>query len=302
MAYKKNSRIKIKNKTVIDISKKLIIAGMIFLVFVLGKEVGVGGKLLSQYKNLFYGLSATALVMAFFAAFISYFEYHGIGPQDGIIRRGSRHLNVVSITFDDGPSPQYTPKILDILKEKKVKATFFLTGKHVEKYPDVARRILAEGHEIGNHTYSHKEMFALTKKVADREIGKAEQAIIDILGVRPTLFRPPRGIYSNTIRALLVKKGYDIVLWTISSVDWRNIPSSRITARIQRFVHNGAIILFHDSGALIKREGGKRVNTVKALPEVIDMLKNNNYKIVTVGTLIELAQEDQSLTFVSEEG
>jgi peptidoglycan/xylan/chitin deacetylase (PgdA/CDA1 family) len=292
---------KYKVKTSISITKALVAFAIVCLMFVLGKEPAAGGRLLLQFKGLTYAISSVAFLLAVFAAFISYYEYHGIGPQEGIIRRGPKHMDVVSLTFDDGPSPLYTPKILDILKEKNVKATFFLTGKHVEKYPQVAKRIFAEGHEIGNHTYSHREMVPITRKVAENQIVKAEKAIIDIVGVRPTLFRPPRGIYSNTIRKILVEKGYEIVLWTISSVDWRNLSPNKITKRIERFLHGGAIILFHDSGALVRREGASRVNTVKALPLVIDMLRENNYRIVTVGALTRIEEKDKSLSLTPEE-
>lgn len=242
---------------------------------------------------------AHVLVLAFLvgmgvlAAFISYFEYHGIGCQDGILRRGP-HQNIVAITFDDGPNPNYTPQILDILKEKGVKATFFVVGLHVKKYPDIAKRIVAEGHDIGNHTYTHKDLVPATRRMVLAQAHKTEQIIKRVTGVMPKYFRPPRGIYSSAVRRLLVdKEDYRLVLWTASSVDWRKISADAILRRISRHTRPGSILLFHDSGALIRREGASRENTVEALPKVIDYLKAKGYEMVTVTEMLRRLEEEE---------
>lgn len=232
-------------------------------------------------------------VLGLMAAFISYYEYHGIGPQDGIVRRGP-HENIVAITFDDGPNPSFTPQILDILKEKGVKATFFVVGLHVKKYPEVARRIVAEGHDIGNHTYTHKDLVPSTRRMVLAQVHKTDQTIKRVTGVSTNLFRPPRGIYSNAVRRLLVEEeGYRFVLWSVSSTDWRKISPKKILKRIARYTRPGAILLFHDSGALIRREGASRDSTVESLSMVIDYLRSKGYEIVPVSEMIRRLEEEE---------
>ncbi|MDP1808721.1 MAG: polysaccharide deacetylase family protein [Actinomycetota bacterium] len=237
-----------------------------------------------------------ALGVILISAAVSYYEYHGIGPQGGIVRRGRNHPHV-ALTFDDGPSPEYTPKILDVLKEKEAKAAFFMVGKHVEKYPDVARRVFAEGHDIGNHTYSHRDLVPAGRKTILAELNKTEQIILRVVGVRTRLFRPPRGIISNAGRKLLVELGYTIAMWTVSAVDWRGRSPKAIVGRIMRHIKTGGVILFHDSGAVVRREGADRGNTVEALPLVIDELRRHGYEIVPLSQMIrELEQiEAESL-------
>lgn len=229
--------------------------------------------------------SLFALGVISISAAVSYYEYHGIGPQGGIIRRGRNHPHV-ALTFDDGPSPEYTPKILDVLKEKDAKAAFFMVGRHVEKYPDVVRRVFAEGHDIGNHTYSHRDLVPAGRKTILTELNKTDQAILQVVGVRTRLFRPPRGILSNAGRKLLVEHGYTIALWTVSAVDWRGRPPKAIVGRIMRHIKTGGVILFHDSGAVIRKEGADRGNTVEALPLVIDELRRRGFEIVPLSRMI----------------
>ena len=247
-------------------------------------------------KNIWFYLSLLSFSFLGLSALVSFYEYHGFGPQEGIVRRGKSETSRVALTFDDGPSPIYTPQILDVLKEKGVKATFFLVGRHVEKYPEIARRIVAEGHEIGNHTYSHRDLVPATRAPVVKEVKKAERAIEAVCGQRTVLFRPPRGIYSNAVRKTILKLGYTIILWSLSTQDWRLVSPKFILKRVKRFCRPGSIILFHDSGALIKPEGGSRSHTVEALPEVIDWLKENNYEITTISSLIGEAKAEEELS------
>lgn len=236
-------------------------------------------------------LFTAAAAVAAAAGFISFYEYHGIGPQGGIVRRGP-HAPRVAITFDDGPSPTYTPQILDILKDKDVKATFFVVGKKVLKYPEIAKRIVNEGHDIGNHTHSHRDLVPATRRIVLNESRKGASAIKRVTGAESRLFRPPRGLYSNAVRRLLVEEeGWTIVLWTVSSVDWRAPNPERIVRRVKRYARQGGIILFHDCGAIIRKEGAKRGNTVAALPEVIEGLRARGLEPVKVSELVVPAED-----------
>lgn len=266
----------------------VLIALLVGLLFALRRSLFAGWAF-SFEPDLWFYLSLMSFFFLGLSGLISFYEYHGFGPQEGIVRRGRTDGSKVALTFDDGPSPIYTPQILDILKEKKVKATFFLVGKHVEKYPEVAKRIVDEGHEIGNHTYSHRDLVPATRATVVKEIKKAEKAIETVCGQKPVLFRPPRGIYSNAVRKIILEAGYTIILWSVSTQDWRLVKPSFILKRVKKFCRPGSIILFHDSGALVKPEGGSRGHTVEALPQVIDWLKANNFQISTVSSFLEEA-------------
>jgi len=241
------------------------------------------------------GLLWLAVVLV--ASAVSYYEYHGFGPQDGIVRHGRNHP-YVALTFDDGPNPEYTDKILDILSAKKAPAAFFMVGRHVEKYPEVARRVFAEGHDIGNHTFTHRDLVPATRKTIEKEVNKTDQAIMDIVGIRTRLFRPPRGIISNAGRKLLVEMGYTIALWTVSAVDWRGLPPKAIVKRITRHIRTGGVILFHDSGAVLRSEGANRGNTVEALPLVIDELRRRGYEIVALSRMLRDLEQIDDESFV----
>jgi len=272
--------------------KKLFLAAVIISLLLLGRWLITNSRIPIYELNLRWVFLISALFLGALGGLGTYFEYHGFGSQEGIYRRGERTPQV-SITFDDGPDAKHTPKILDILKEKNVKAAFFVTGKNVEKHPEIARRIVAEGHEIGNHTYSHKELVRLTRKRIIKELDRTGEAIRNACGVSTDLFRPPRGMYRQATRSLLMKLGYKIILWSVSSVDWRRTSPNWILNRIRRYARFGSIILFHDGGALVRRNGGKRINTVKALPMVIDYLRSQDLEIVPVSKLVRLSSKDE---------
>ncbi|MDN5302958.1 MAG: peptidoglycan-N-acetylglucosamine deacetylase [Thermoanaerobacteraceae bacterium] len=239
------------------------------------------------FTRMAFGLTVMGfLLLLYFNKYV----YKGFGVQKDIIRHGPHHFKYVALTFDDGPDPVYTPEILDILKEKNVPATFFLIGKNVEAYPDIAKRIVREGHSIGNHTYTHKSLIPLSGRATWEEIKKAEKAIEDATGIRPTLFRPPRGVYSSYATKLLRDERYTIVLWDVSAMDWAELPPKSIITNITGRIKPGSIILLHDSGDLVIFKGGNRSSTVKALPEIIDNLRTGGYEFVTVDQMIFLTE------------
>lgn len=206
----------------------------------------------------------------------------------------------MALTFDDGPHPVYTAQVLDILREYDIKATFFLVGRHVLKYPEMAKRIEQEGHDIGNHTFTHKDLLTAKRRVLLSEVDKTDKAIHEVTGISTKLFRPPRGALGPACRRALVEKGYRIVLWTVSAADWSGISPKAITARVMRYTKPGGIVLFHDSGALVRSEGASRGNTVKALAEVIEKLRAKGFEIVPVSSMLSDLAAAEALAF--EEG
>ncbi len=230
------------------------------------------------------------LIIAVVAAAASYYEYHGFGLQAGVFRNAQSTTDrLAALTFDDGPSRAYTPAILDILAAKNVKATFFLTGEMAAEHSDIARRIVDEGHEVGNHTYSHVNMIFLKAQALTDEIDRGHKAVLDATGVEPVLFRPPRGLFNDTVRQVLLTRGYRIILWSVSAADWSLLSAPVIAWRVRHYVRPGAVILFHDGGALVNNAGGNRDKTVAVLPGLIDYLLAQGYTLVTAG---ELADRD----------
>ena len=187
---------------------------------------------------------------------------------------------MIALTFDDGPHPKETHEVLDVLDKYNVKGTFFVVGKHANWYSEPLKRAAKEGHEIGNHTFSHPDISCLSSDDIKREIKECEDTLIKLTGKRPTLFRPPYGSYSKDKLAEIAKEsGYKIILWTtIDAKDWKNPPSSQISDTIINKAQNGDIILLHDYGT---------ENTVKALDTIISEMIKKGYKFVTVSELID---------------
>ncbi|NLV91760.1 MAG: polysaccharide deacetylase family protein [Firmicutes bacterium] len=237
-------------------------------------------SILSLVLGLAFSVS-TLLALAYL------YVYYGFDHQPDIYRHGPRDLPIVALTFDDGPSPEFTPPILDILREYGVPATFFMVGSHVEKYPEIAQRIVDEGHEIGNHTLNHRNVPTLSTLDLHEEVVGATTIITEVTGEYPTYIRPPRGFYDGRFRRLAAVLGQQTVLWTISSRDWRyGTTADAIVKNVMGRVRNGDIILFHDSGALVKNEGGDRSATVKALPIIIERLQARGLQIVPLRVLL----------------
>jgi len=217
-------------------------------------------------------------------------SYDAIPLSYNIDRIGGANKKI-AISFDDGPDPQWTPKILDILKEKKAPGVFFIIGDQANKRPDILKREFAEGHEIGNHTFTHPKFDEISHTQIRWELNLTQRLIESTLDVKTILFRPPYGIdhqpeYAEEVAQLPLAQemGYLIVGQRIDPDDWslRNgkpIPAKEIVESVLRQAGNGNIILLHDGG-------GDRTQTIEALPQIIDALRNKGYQLVSVSDLI----------------
>jgi peptidoglycan-N-acetylglucosamine deacetylase len=185
----------------------------------------------------------------------------------------------IAMTFDDGPSPETTPRLLDLLKQRNIKATFFLIGQNAAENPDLVRRILAEGHEIGNHSWTHPQFSKLSDDRVNDEITKTQDTIKSETGFTPTLLRPPYGAITKRQREWIEHKyGLNIVLWSVDPFDWKRPGGAAIEQRIVSGARPGAIILSHD----IHRQ------TVDAMPATLQVLAEKGFKFVTVSQLLAM--------------
>lgn len=231
--------------------------------------------------------------------FISGEEYTAM-PQAPEIERLSKIFNKeIVLTFDDGPDPEYTEKILKILKAHDVKATFFMIGENAVFHQDIVKEVYKDGHEIGNHTFSHPNTINISKNQLKYEVNATERIIQGITGHSSILYRPPYGDNQNTYNgydetvydpasfqkmADTTKMGYITVNYDIDSSDWKAKNSKEIVNRVMKQAENGDIILLHDGG-------GNREATVEALPQIIEKLQARGYTFVTAGDLTNKSRE-----------
>jgi peptidoglycan/xylan/chitin deacetylase (PgdA/CDA1 family) len=190
---------------------------------------------------------------------------------------------VIALTIDDGPWSKTTAQMLDILQQNDIKATFFWVGSALEANPELAKRVVAEGHAIGNHTWHHwyRQMDAAT---AQSEIERTAQLIYKTTGVKTNLFRPPGGFLNNGLAAYAKSQKHAVIMWSLTSADTdRHAKPQAFVNNVLKGAKSGAIVLMHDGG-------GDRYRTVQALPEMIRGLKQQGYRFVTVPQLLEMAQ------------
>ena len=180
----------------------------------------------------------------------------------------------IVLTFDDGPMPHTTTNILDVLREKDVKATFFLLGQNAKKHPDLVKRIHEEGHEVGSHSYSHPLLTNLSKEAVEKEVKQTDRAIFEATGVIPRTFRPPYGAVNADVAAII---GKPIIQWNIDSMDWHSKQKNATIQMIDQTASEGGIVLMHDI----------QPSTVDALPRIIDSLREQGYQFVTAEKLME---------------
>jgi len=198
------------------------------------------------------------------------------------VTRGNGESRAVALTFDDVPDPRYTPQVLDILARHRVRATFFVVGSRAVKYPALVRRMVREGHLVGNHSYSH----ALFRKSSlyrfQDEINRTDRILTNLSGYRPRFIRPPYGEITPRQVEWSRQHGYIIANWDVDSVDWKQIPSHRVLANIRKTLKPGSIILQHAGGGY----GQDLSGSVEALSPLIRMLRSKGYRMVTLDELL----------------
>jgi len=193
---------------------------------------------------------------------------------------GRNDLQIAALTFDDGPHPQYTPRILDELKKRNVKATFFTLGRSVDLYPQITARIAQEGHEIGNHTYTHGNLSKMSTASIQKEMDRGRDAIVRATGIQPRIMRAPYGAIKSSQRQMIFDKyKYPEIFWSVDSRDWESKNTKSVTNIIMRDTKPGGIILVHDI----------QKSAVDALPVFLDGLIAKGYKFVTVSELIRVS-------------
>lgn len=209
----------------------------------------------------------------------AYFEQRG----DIVWEVASAREKLICLTFDDGPDPEQTPIILDLLRKYRAHATFFVTGTQTKLHPELVRREVQEGHEIGNHTYRHKFFRHPSAEAVLKEIAEAEQTIVAASGKRPRLFRPPGGYYDQTIVDAAREAGYQVIMWSWhqDTRDWSRPGVGRIVNKVLDNARPGDIVLFHDRV--------DRSQTIAALERILPELQKRDFQFVTVSELLRAA-------------
>lgn len=198
----------------------------------------------------------------------------------------------VLLTFDDGPNPRVTPKILEILRKRNLKAIFFVLGLQVKKYPDIVKQIHSEGHIIGNHSYNHKDLTKLTRDQIEAQIDTTNDLIEAITGEKVTFLRPPYGALNPTVTNIIVTKGMSIMLWDVDPQDWKNKNQFETLHNLQKQLHigskreRGGIVLMHDIYG----------STARALDPFLDKLVENNFSITSINQISSVTENKWAST------
>ncbi|MBL1103309.1 polysaccharide deacetylase family protein [Streptomyces sp. 5-8] len=232
----------------------------------LARVTAEGGTLTGRADEYFDGVRRSEPIQAALTAAGRCFEH------------GRRDTPQVALTFDDGPDPVHTRRILEILDRYGVRATFFCVGHHVAALPDEVRRIAAAGHELGNHSWSHPFLPDLTPDQLREQLDRTTEAVARVTGEAPALFRPPYGALTPEVLAALDGHPTTMTLWDVDSRDWARPGPERIAATVLEGAGPGSVVLMHEGA-------GDRGQTVQALPSIIEGLLERGLAPVTVGEL-----------------
>ncbi|WP_167577851.1 polysaccharide deacetylase family protein [Ammoniphilus sp. YIM 78166] len=198
--------------------------------------------------------------------------------------RAKTSQKLVALTFDDGPEARYTPRILDALKKKAAPATFFVMGKQVQSYPEIMKRIVTEGHGIGNHTWGHPNLAKTWSAQVKEEIRRTQNELQRVTGRKSDLFRPPFGELTKSDLLILHELGMKTIMWSVDTLDWSGLSAEEIVDVVEREITPGGIVLQHN---FQYGNEGLLEGTVAAIPKIVDELRARGYTFVTVQTLLE---------------
>lgn len=200
--------------------------------------------------------------------------------KDSVVINGSTEKKRVALTFDDGPDGVITPKILNILKEKNVKASFFFIGKNIDLFPGIVKRTYNEGNLVLNHSLTHADLSNKEMKDIKKEVQNNEDKIYSLINKKPKLIRPPYGALTQNSINEIESLNYKMIIWSIDTLDWSQKESSNITRNVLDNVRNGDIILMHSNG--------DKKATAEALPAIINGLEKKGYEMVTLDQLLNV--------------
>ncbi|MCL6598379.1 MAG: polysaccharide deacetylase family protein [Alicyclobacillus macrosporangiidus] len=232
-----------------------------------------------------------AAVVAVYVAYAPLAElvckYIGIGT----LKRSARNQRVIALTFDDGPDPRYTPKVLDVLAQHSVRATFFVVGERAKAHPELIRRMVSEGHQVAPHAQRHVHAWLSGPLRSWRNVAEAKRTVESLTGRPVTQFRPPWGGFNSVQRLALARLGLTPVLWSVRAIDWNaGDHAAAIARRVKEGAHPGAIVLCHDAGGA----DGAPLNTLRALPDILAYLRRLNYTFVTTEEAQQIRQRREA--------
>ena len=234
---------------------------------------------------LIWAIAGAAVAVGLIVYAWSVPQWQVFGPA---LIRGAATRRHVALTFDDGPVSPFTEQILDILRARKVPVTFFVCGKNVERFPEIVRRIQAEGHTLGNHTYSHPFLYFRSRSDIRTEIDRTQEAIEKVAGLRPSYFRPPFGAGWFGLHPVLRERGLRLVQWSDTGRDWKGGAGTAadIVRETLQGLGPGSIILLHDGRRVYPPQTVDQSNTVKALPEIIDAARSAGFTFVPLSEFL----------------
>ena len=201
----------------------------------------------------------------------------GIGS---VISSQTAHNRYIALTFDDGPYPPYTERLLNVLKEKKAHATFFLVAEQARKHPELVRRMTEEGHTVGLHAFRHRDFLKLSAEEKAKDLTLGKKALQDITGREPVFWRPPHGFRDFSVMEEAAAQELTVVNWSVIPRDWTGIDKQEICNRVTDKAEDGAIVLLHDGDSPFYR--ASRQATVDAAALLIDSLREKGYHLVSL--------------------
>ncbi len=215
------------------------------------------------------------------------------GPKDNrenvsVISSGTVHDKWIALTFDDGPYPPYTDRLLDVLKAKRVHATFFLVAEQAQQYPELVQRMTAEGHTVGLHAFRHRDFLKLTEEEKRKDLEQGKNLLRDITGKNPVYWRPPHGFRDFSVMETAAAQNLTVVNWSVIPRDWTGIDSQEIFRRVMDKAEDGSIVLLHDGDSLGYK--ASRQATVDAVAPLIDSLQEKGYHLVSLEEYAQLHQ------------